>query len=155
MKPSLVANLLPNKVMCVCFNIEYILIPEDFQNYAIDVCTIKRTSSHYFSYKVTYLVLDKTICQASLSATGCPPITMKMSTHKREKICRRSKSDAVAHFLLCGWLLAQLGKNIYEITYIVICTDFSWSDEHNILQINAQNMTINFLLNYMFSKCYF
>ena len=97
--------------------------------------TIKRTSSHYFSYKVTYLVLDKTICQASLSATGCPPITMKMSTHKREKICRRSKSDAVAHFLLCGWLLAQLGKNIYEITYIVICTDFSWSDEHNILQI--------------------
>ena len=35
--PTLVANLLPNKVMCVCFNIEYILIPEDFQNYAIDV----------------------------------------------------------------------------------------------------------------------
>ena len=63
---------------------------------------------------------------------------MKMSTHKREKICRRSKSDAVAHFLLCGWLLAQLGKNIYEITYIVICTDFSWSDEHNILQINPK-----------------
>ena len=37
MKPSLVANLLPNKVLRVCFNIEYILTPKDYQNYVIDV----------------------------------------------------------------------------------------------------------------------
>ena len=37
MKPSLVVNLLTNKVMRVCFNIEYILTPKDFENYAIDV----------------------------------------------------------------------------------------------------------------------
>ena len=37
MKPSLVGNLLPNKVMRVFFNIEYILTPKEFQYYAIDV----------------------------------------------------------------------------------------------------------------------